>query len=166
MHNYVYAKNGQKWLFSKYSLIIYRWKAYSKAIMTFVKKMKIVILGQNGPKWTKRGPKMVKNDFSLNIVVSYIVGKFMARWSQLSFRFFWNFSFLGPKWTKMNQKRTQMVKNVFFLNYNRVIYRWKAYGEILKFWAQNVSKGSKGHNNSCISFPAFQFFSFTVSHSN
>ena len=36
MHNYVYAKNGQKWLFSKYSRIIYRWKAYGEVITTFV----------------------------------------------------------------------------------------------------------------------------------
>ena len=30
---------------------------------------------QNGPKWTKKGPKMIKNRFSPDIVVSYIVGK-------------------------------------------------------------------------------------------
>ena len=77
------TKNGQKWLFSKYSRIIYRWKAYSKAVTTFVKKIgKLSFWAQNGPKWTKRGPRMVKKGFSLNIVVSYIFGKLMAKRSQ------------------------------------------------------------------------------------
>ena len=74
------TKNGQKYVFSRYSRIIYRWKVYSEETTTFVKTDEIFhFWAQNGPKWTKKGQKMVKNWFSSNIVVSYIFGKLMAR---------------------------------------------------------------------------------------
>ena len=79
-HNYAYVKNGQKLVFFEYSRIIYRWKAYGEVNTNFVKFFRnFHFWAQIGPKWPKKGPKMVKNWFSSNIVVSYIFGKLMAR---------------------------------------------------------------------------------------
>ena len=44
-------EKGQKFVFFKYSHIIYRWKAYGKQTLTFVKLFEnIHFLAQNGPK--------------------------------------------------------------------------------------------------------------------
>ena len=73
-------ENRQKWDFFKYSRVIYRWKAYEEVNATFVKKnLDFHFWAQNGPKWTKKGLRMVKNGSYSNIVISYIVGKLMTR---------------------------------------------------------------------------------------
>ena len=114
-HNYAQVKNGQKLVFFKYSRVIYGWKAYGEVNTDFVKKVpNFHFWAQNGPKWTKKGPKMVKNWFSSNIVVSYIVGKLMARWSQ-PLQFFVKFFILGPKMDQNGPKKGHKGSKIGFL---------------------------------------------------
>ena len=45
---------------------------------------------------------------------------------------------LGPKWPKMDQKRTKNGQKWVFFKYSRIIYRWKAYGEVITTFVKNL----------------------------
>ena len=77
--------------------------------------MKIVIFGpkmaKNGPKRTKMGQKWVKNGFSSNIVVLYIVEKLLAKRPHLlqqKIKFF----IFEPKMAQNDQKDISAVNRI------------------------------------------------------
>ena len=45
---------------------------------------------------------------------------------------------LGPKWPKMDQKRTKNGQKWVFFKYSRIIYRWKAYGEVITTFVKKI----------------------------
>ena len=44
----------------------------------------------------------------------------------------------GPKWPKMDQKRTKNGQKWVFFKYSCIIYRWKAYGEVITTFVKHV----------------------------
>ena len=133
------SKEGQKWLFSKDSHIIYCWKGYEEQIIYFVKFCRYVhFLLKNGPKQPKKWPKSTKNGFFSKVVISYIIGKHMTRRCYFLCK---NLIFVifSPRMAQKSPKNDLIEGQKWsFSKDNHIIYRWK--GQITYFvtFSRNV----------------------------
>ena len=73
------SKNDQKWVFIKYSCIIYHWKSNGKKISKIQKNILCAQRTYCGTQKLVPGHKITKNGCSLSVVLLFIVGKPMEK---------------------------------------------------------------------------------------